>query len=393
MSSWIGAKKAPGASQEGSPQNTEERPLEEPVASPVTSDSNGAAVEQQTAPADQPAKGDLFSSMKNQMSGLSNLFGKKETKDGAATEDQSAEQVKSPVKDVAAADLPGDEAAAAGAEAEGFGSGLEEVSNKAMQGARSIGSFFASAVSKAGKTVTEAGAKIKKTVEETSILSEFNKEQEAFIKGKKSGEAAVAPWVGYPEEETLKAEILSLSTERRNFVRSPPSGVDFQFEYEAYYPIALAILAEDPELEKMRFELVPKFIKEEQFWRNYFYRVSLIKQSTELSSLAQEGGRQSGTQSRNSSDEEDKTEEADTPDSPMQEFVSDSYQSQTLSNDLKEVQEGIKRLGTKKPNDEWEKELQADLQDYELGSEGSGQTGGADADDIEEMLDAESDLK
>lgn len=33
--------------------------------------------------------------------------------------------------------------------------------------------------------------------------------------------------------------------------------------------------------------------------------------------------------------------------------------------------------------DEWEKELQADLQDYELGSEGSGQTGGPDADDIE----------
>lgn len=41
-----------------------------------------------------------------------------------------------------------------------------------MQGARTIGSFFASAVSKAGKTVTEAGAKIKKTVEETVI--QFN---------------------------------------------------------------------------------------------------------------------------------------------------------------------------------------------------------------------------
>ena len=122
-------------------------------------------MEQQTATADQHAKGDLFSSMKNQMSGFSNLFGKKEAKE-AATEDQSAEQVKSPVKDVAA-DPPGEEAAAAGAEGEGFGSGLEEVSNKAMQGARSIGSFFASAVSKAGKTVTEAGAKIKKTVEET----------------------------------------------------------------------------------------------------------------------------------------------------------------------------------------------------------------------------------
>ena len=30
-------------------------------------------------------------------------------------------------------------------------------------------------------------------------------------------------------------------------------------------------------------------INEETFWRNYFYRVSLIRQSSELSSLAQEG--------------------------------------------------------------------------------------------------------
>lgn len=34
----------------------------------------------------------------------------------------------------------------------------------------------------------------------------------------------------------------------------------------------------------------------------------------------------------------------------MNEFVSDAFQSQTLSKDLKEVQEGIKRLGSKKPN-------------------------------------------
>lgn len=30
-------------------------------------------------------------------------------------------------------------------------------------------------------------------------------------------------------------------------------------------------------------------VKEERFWRNYFYRVSLIKQSTQLSSLADQG--------------------------------------------------------------------------------------------------------
>jgi hypothetical protein len=34
ISSWIGAKKAPGGSQEGSPQNAEERPIEDSVASP-----------------------------------------------------------------------------------------------------------------------------------------------------------------------------------------------------------------------------------------------------------------------------------------------------------------------------------------------------------------------
>jgi hypothetical protein len=136
----------------------------------VTSDSNGG-LDQAAAP-DQP-KGDLFSSMKNQMSGLSSLFGKKEAKE--TTEEHSTEQVKSPVKDVVtdpSSDKSIGEEVAAGTE-EGFG--LEEVSNKAMQGARSIGSFFASAVSKAGKTVTEAGSKIKKTVEESvrTIIDNF----------------------------------------------------------------------------------------------------------------------------------------------------------------------------------------------------------------------------
>ena len=116
-----------------------------------------------------------------------------------------------------------------------------------------------------------------------SLLTEFNKEQEAFIKSKNKAGEALPPWVGYPEEDALKEEILSLSTvslsmfkgwkllfelkfiesclkmkDRRNFVRSPPSGVQFQFDYETTYPIALAILAEDPNLQQMRFELVPK---------------------------------------------------------------------------------------------------------------------------------------
>ena len=33
---------------------------------------------------------------------------------------------------------------------------------------------------------------------------------------------------------------------------------------------------------------MPKAVKEEEFWRNYFYRVSLIKQSFELKDLEED---------------------------------------------------------------------------------------------------------
>lgn len=92
-----------------------------------------------------------------------------------------------------------------------------------------------------------------------SILGEFNKEQESFLKSQ-AGNASTAlpPWVGCPNEEALKEECLSMSTDKRNFVRSPPAGVDFHFDYEVSYPIAMAIMEQDKNLEKMRYELVPK---------------------------------------------------------------------------------------------------------------------------------------
>ena len=36
----------------------------------------------------------------------------------------------------------------------------------------------------------------------------------------------------------------------------------------------------------LRYELVPKKVKEDEFWRNYFYRVGLAKQSFELAPVA-----------------------------------------------------------------------------------------------------------
>lgn len=90
-------------------------------------------------------------------------------------------------------------------------------------------------------------------------MGEFNKEQEAFLKSQQGTAAsALPPWAGCANEEALKEECLSLSTDKRNFVRSPPAGVDFQFDYDVSYPVAMAIMEQDPSLEKMRFDLVPK---------------------------------------------------------------------------------------------------------------------------------------
>lgn len=302
----------------------------------------------------------------------------------------------------------------------GFGVNMAAVSGKASAARANLGGFFGSAFSKASESVKGASAKIRETVEKNigeidlkdasdkttdylakvTMLAEFNKEQEAFIsaKGGKAGEA-VAPWVGYPEEEALKEEILALSTDRRNFVRAPPTGVSFEFDLEAFLPVAQATLEADPNLEKMRFELVPKVINEETFWRNYFYRVGLIRQSTDLASLE----RESSDTTAQTANEEDKgmtkgggkDEEVEHPESPSHgdsEFVSDSFQPS--SKDLEAVKKGISNLTKPSSGEEdWEAELREelgeDLGEYEV------VTGGKDnekwEEEIQSMIDDEAD--
>ncbi|XP_050452068.1 synapse-associated protein of 47 kDa isoform X4 [Cataglyphis hispanica] len=246
------------------------------------------------------------------------------------------------------------------------------VSTKALAGAKSLGGFLYSAVNKAGKTVVEASVKIKKTVEENRLIAELNKEQEAFIASKQAGEKgeAVAPWVGAPNEDALREECLSLSTDRRNFVRAPPPGVEFAWDFEAVQPMAQATLALDPNLEAMRFELVPKVISEENFWRNYFYRVSLLRQGYELNAMAssqQEAESNSNQTLASTTDSIDHTQvqmttgQTTTPgatttgsnstlaDSPGHEFVSDTMR--VSDTDLEEVREGMRKLGMQPPKD------------------------------------------
>ncbi|XP_041353883.1 synapse-associated protein 1-like isoform X3 [Gigantopelta aegis] len=285
---------------------------------------------------------------------------------------------------------------------------LEDVSAKALSTAKEWGSFLYSFGKAAGKTVADTAKQLKTSVEEKTLLGHFAKEQDKFVaehqEKTKHQEAAVPPWVGYNEEEVMKSQILALSQDKRNFVRNPPSGVQFQFDFNALEPVAMATLQEDPNLQKMRFELVPKQVKEDVFWKNYFYRVSLIKQSTQLTSLAQTTGstgenrssgssRRSSTGSENkgeSNDSENDNKKADTTNaqkieksskedelavgSPPQdnEFISDTFAGSAISeDDIRKEIEQLRVTGDNKDSnedsgsEEWEKALMDELVEME----------------------------
>lgn len=333
----------------------------------------------------------------------------------------------------------------------------KDATETAKDFAKNFGSFLYSVANAASQTAVKVKDSVKETVEGKAILGDFNKEQEKFLNEKrnKHKETGVPPWVGYHEEETMKSQILALSSDERNFLRDPPAGVQFHYDYDSMFPVALAVLEEDPELKKMRFNLVPKKVKETNFWRNYFYRVSLIKQSSQLTSLAAATGNVSGiseNQKRNSESNSQMSQGSSqtkpqeignqtTPENanddlgdaalssspPNVEFISDAYGgSQELSKeDLEQI--GVERLTEKnktkeatstspneahnesnsrpssassKPTDnkttgdvpDWERELQEELQEYDVvvnEEDGDDDDDGSWEKEIEDMLEAE----
>ncbi|KAM4700025.1 synapse-associated protein 1 isoform 2-T2 [Discoglossus pictus] len=273
--------------------------------------------------------------------------------------------------------------------------------------AKGLGSYlfnFASvATKKISESVSETAQTIKKSVEEgkidgiidKTIIGDFQKEQEKFVQEKsRKTEAAVPPWVGYSEEETIQQQILALSADRRNFLRDPPAGVHFIFDFEQMYPVALVMLQEDELLNRMRFDLVPKLVKEEVFWRNYFYRVSLIKQSAQLTALAAQQQASEKTDKANARQHDGDLEETVRPKTPpvaiksplknqeeeeeistspgVSEFVSDAFDPSNLNQeDLRKGMEQLvldkkDELDTAEESEDWIKELQEVVQEYEV---------------------------
>ncbi|CAH6780076.1 synapse-associated protein 1 [Phodopus roborovskii] len=298
--------------------------------------------------------------------------------------------------------------------------------------AKGLGNYLINFASAATKKITESVAEtaqtIKKSVEEgkidgiieKTIIGDFQKEQKKFVEEQntKKSEAAVPPWVDSHDEETIQQQILALSADKRNFLRDPPAGVHFNFDFDQMYPVALVMLQEDELLSKMRFALVPKLVKEEVFWRNYFYRISLIKQSAQLTALAAQQ-QASGKEEKSSREDDLPLTEAVRPKTPpvviksqlktqedeeeistspgVSEFVSDAFDACNLNQeDLRKEMEQLvldkkqeETIALEEDSADWEKELQQELQEYEVVAESEKRDENWDK-EIEKMLQEEN---
>jgi len=248
------------------------------------------------------------------------------------------------------------------------GENMEEVEGEEkVEGAEDWGMSFSQAFSKVGKMTSDYTKVLQDTVAKAPLLSDFNQEQTEFIRSKGGKEQESAPWTGYEGEEELRTTILALSEDRRNFLRAPPQGVEFDFEYSAVAAHAVVLLGEDPRLGQMRYDLVPKSVTEDDFWRNYFYRVGLAKQSFELreDSLAT-GAPTTPSLPRPVEEEQEHLAAGE----QEEEFLSE--QQQASSRDLAEADAAMKKLGLTKNDAEWEAELEGELNEYEMvgGEEG-----------------------
>ncbi|XP_043985032.1 synapse-associated protein 1-like isoform X1 [Gambusia affinis] len=192
-----------------------------------------------------------------------------------------------------------------------------------------------------------------------------------------------------------------IDKDKRNFLRNPPAGVQFHFDFEQTHPVALAMLEEDELLRKMRFHLVPKEMTEENFWRNYFYRVSLIKQSAQLTTLTAQQDSECLDSDQTDVVKHPCCADAQKPSQkenvegkistrlPVSEFVINALKSSTINEE--ELRKTVLDKTEPKKHEvipEWERELQEELEEYDVLADAEIHDEAWDR-EIEEMLNEE----
>lgn len=93
---------------------------------------------------------------------------------------------------------------------------------------------------------------------QSAVFDNLNKQQEQFkesLNAQKEGDVPL-PWEGLPNEVDVKQRFLDLSKNSNIFLEDAPVEIDaIKTEFG---PLAKKLLQEDKNLEKLRYELVPK---------------------------------------------------------------------------------------------------------------------------------------
>ncbi|CAG9534900.1 unnamed protein product [Cercopithifilaria johnstoni] len=264
---------------------------------------------------------------------------------------------------------------------------LETNAVAAVETARKYANSFFSlakeAAAKAAITAEETAKKLQNVVTEKTIIGNLDKEQAKFKNEVNANKltACILPWSDLPDQWVAKKHILSLSLDARNFTRDPPSETNFDFAQ--MQSVAAVLLENDPNLRKIRFQFVPKKLTEERFWRNYFYRVSLVRQAaleenylraTEVTISSKAVERKESVKLSNFEDKEEAQEEKvkinkgdEISKIGMEEQnEAENEDEQAENRELNEIRKNIISATREKIGEDMERDLINSLNDYEL---------------------------
>lgn len=154
------------------------------------------------------------------------------------------------------------------------GEKMQELAQNTKDLGNQLSSWFSSAKEKMQETVTGLEHEF------NTVLTKSAAQEKEQVQDDGEG-SGLGPWsnLGLNEEEEalVKAQIISLSANNRNFQAKPPEDSNYNFVYnKEMIQKATVCLECDERLRKKRYEFVPKKMSEEDFWHSYFYRIHLI---------------------------------------------------------------------------------------------------------------------
>ncbi|KAM9978624.1 hypothetical protein ACTFIY_012372 [Dictyostelium cf. discoideum] len=167
------------------------------------------------------------------------------------------------------------------------------------------------------------------------------------------------PWMDFQLEDKskqteIREKLLDVKMSRSTFLQSPPIDADYFQEFDDYLvKIATVSLKYDPILQKIRFHFVPKLISEEQFWKNWYYRITLLKKQYNI------------TTSTNDI-KPNKDEKEDNNNNNINNNNNNSNSNNNNNNNNNSANKELSPSQDETDIGKWEKELQSELDNFDI---------------------------